>query len=105
MVKTKINVNANINQNKSEMMFKNLKGVGVYTSRYLFGLPKNHKDITDTPLQAILSMSGTVTHDVDMYLNTLIRPFLHLRFCYIKCFCQKRHMLSSSFKHHSEVSL
>ena len=38
-----------------------------------------HKKITVPPLRPIISMSGTVTHDVAEYLNTLIRPFIDSR--------------------------
>ena len=46
------------------MVYKNLKRVGTYTNRHLYGFSKIHKSTTDPPLRPIISMSGAVTHDV-----------------------------------------
>ena len=43
-------------------------------------MPKIHKDPNDPPLRPIISMSGTITHDVSKYLNNIIWPFIDQRY-------------------------
>lgn len=42
----------------------------------LYGLPKMHKNQSTPPLRPIVSMVGTVTHDIAKYINQIIRPYL-----------------------------
>ena len=61
-------------------IFKNLNRIGEYGPGHLYGLPKIHKNPTDPPLRPIISMTGTITHDVSKYLNNIIRPFIDQRY-------------------------
>ena len=38
---------------------------------------KVHKNSNDPPLRPIISMSGTVTHDVAQHINTIIQPYMN----------------------------
>ena len=57
-------------------MYKKLKIKGNYQAGHLYGLPKLHKDPDDPPLRPIVSMTGTVTHELAQYLNQLIYQYL-----------------------------
>ena len=53
------------------------KRKGHYNDGHLYGLPKIHKSTTDPPLRPIISMTGTVTHDIAQYINNIIRKYLN----------------------------
>ena len=75
-MKKKINNIAKEFKEESEYIFKLLKRVGEYNQGHMYGLPKLHKNIENPPLRPIISMTGTVTHDIAQYINSLIRPYL-----------------------------
>ena len=62
-----------------------MKITGDFYNGHLYGLPKIHKNATAPPLRPIISMSGTVTHELAQYLNRQIRPYI-----------DRSHMISSS---------
>ena len=59
-------------------IYKNINRVGELHPGHLYGLPKLHKDIENPPLRPIISMSGTITHDVSKFLNGIIRPYIDM---------------------------
>ena len=69
-VKKKINVIAENFKNSNETIYKLLKRTGEYCNGHLYGLPKIHKNATDPPLRPIISMTGTVTHDIAQQINS-----------------------------------
>lgn len=79
-LKKKINNLANTFKNNNELLFKRLSRVGAYNSGHLYGLPKIHKNATNPPLRPVISMSGTVTHDIAQYINSIIREYLNNKF-------------------------
>ena len=76
-VKKKINDIAKRFKETNESMFKLLKRTGEFNNGHLYGLPKIHKNVKQPPLRPIISMTGTVTHDIAQYLNSIIRPYLN----------------------------
>ena len=84
-IKKKINDIARPLKDSNQQLYKALHRSGAFGDGHLYGLPKIHKDSTHPPLRPIISMSGTVTHDVAQYLNKIIRPFIN-----------KKYMLQSS---------
>ena len=57
-------------------VYKQLHRVGEYPNGHLYGQPKIHKDSKNPPLRPIISMSGTVTHEIAQFLNKMIRPYV-----------------------------
>ena len=53
-----------------------MKITGNFYNGHLYGLPKINKNATAPPLRPIISMSGTVTHELAQYLNRQIRPYI-----------------------------
>ena len=51
--------------------------IGDFYDGHLYGLPKIHKNAMHPPLRPIVSMCGTVTHEVAQYLNKELRPFVN----------------------------
>ena len=39
-----------------------------------------HKNKTDPPLRPVISMSGTVTHDIAQQINSMIRPYINKKY-------------------------
>ena len=63
-VKRKINKIAAEFKDTNETLHRTLKRKGAYCNGHLYGLPKIHKCREDPPVRPIVTMSGTVTHDV-----------------------------------------
>ena len=84
-IKSKINKIAGKYKGTFDAIYNKLHIVGNYPPGHLYGLPKVHKNPMDPPLRPIISMSGTVTHEVAKYLNEIIRPFIN-----------RRHMVNST---------
>ena len=76
LLKTKLNSITNKYKQQYPQIYKKLHISGEYPPGHLYGLPKVHKSSSDPPLRPIISMSGTVTHDVAAYLNGIIRPYI-----------------------------
>ena len=76
-VKKEINVIAAPYKEGNESIYKVLHRRGDYNNGHLYGLPKIHKNKQKPPLRPIISMTGTVTHDIAQYLNNLIRPYIN----------------------------
>lgn len=79
-IKVKINKILHRLKNTEPKLHKQLKIVGEYDNGFLYGLPKLHKDRHDPPLRPIVSMSGTVTHELAQTLNHIIRPYLNEKY-------------------------
>ena len=79
-VKRKINKIAAEFKDRNETLHNTLKRKGTFCNGHLYGLPKIHKCREDPPVRPIVSMSGTVTHDVAQYLNNIIRPYIKNNF-------------------------
>ena len=77
MVKEQINKIANEIKALNPSIFYKIRRKGDFTDGHLYGLPKIHKNKETPPLRPIISMSGTVTHDIAQYLNKVIRPYLN----------------------------
>ena len=77
----KDNLNKLINELKKDSphLYYSLRRVGDYKNGHLYGLPKIHKNANDPPLRPIISMCGTVTHEISQYLNSIIRPYIDTR--------------------------
>ena len=75
-VKKKINSIAAKFKEENKALYDALRRVGEYNAGFLYGLPKLHKNTERPPLRPIISMIGTVTHDVAQYFNDVIRPYL-----------------------------
>lgn len=76
-VKKKINEIAKPFKETDVPLYKKLRRVGGFYEGHLYGLPKIHKNETSPPLRPIISMSGTVTHDISQHLNSVIRPYIN----------------------------
>ena len=76
-VKKKINDIASQFKETNNDLFKVLHRTGDYANDHLYGLPKVHKNSNDPPLRPIISMSGTVAHDVSEHINTIIQPYMN----------------------------
>ena len=76
IVKTKVNKIAAKYKISNPVIHKKLKIQGNFPPGHLYGLPKIHKCVTDPPLRPIISMSGTVTHELAQYLNEIIQPYI-----------------------------
>lgn len=76
-VKKEINTIARKLKEHQPSLFYKLRRIGDYNFGHLYGLPKLHKNMENPPLRPIISMSGTVTHEVAQYINSLIRPYLN----------------------------
>ena len=81
-IKKKINDIAKLYKGHQTLnyVYKQLHRVGEYPNGHLYGLPKIHKDPIDPPLRPIISMSGTVTHEIAQLLNDMIRPYIDNRY-------------------------
>ena len=77
IVKGKINEIIKEYKSTDPALHKTLVRSGDFYDGHLYGLPKLHKNKEDPPLRPIVSMSGTVTHDLAQYLNQQIRPFIN----------------------------
>jgi len=77
IVKSKLNSIINTFKHNNWHTFYKLRRSGEFYNGHLYGLPKVHKDEKNPPLRPIISMSGTVTHEVAQFLNDLIRPYLN----------------------------
>ena len=75
-VKTKVNQIAAKYKSSNPALHKKLKIQGNFPAGHLYGLPKIHKSVTNPPLRPIISMSGTVTHQLAQYLNEVIQPYM-----------------------------
>ena len=64
----------------SDVIYNKLHVVGNYPPGHLYGLPKIHKNTSDPPLRPIVSMSGTVTHELAKYLNDIIRQYINSKY-------------------------
>ena len=76
-LKKEINIIAEQSKNSNKHLYFKLRRVGNFADGHLYGLPKLHKNIEAPPLRPIISMSGTVTHDIAQFLNNIIRPYLN----------------------------
>ena len=76
-VKKSINSIANKVKESLKSTYYKIRRIGDYNNGHLYGLPKIHKNTDDPPLRPIISMTGTVTHDVAQYINNIIRPYLN----------------------------
>jgi len=76
-VKTELNRISETFKKSNWNLYHKLRRIGEFNLGHLYGLPKVHKSQTDPPLRPIISMSGTVTHDISQFLNSIIRPFLN----------------------------
>ena len=76
IVKTKVNKIAAKYKISNPVIHKKLKIQGNFPPGHLYGLPKIHKCVSDPPLRPIISMSGTVTHELAQYLNEIIQPYI-----------------------------
>ena len=74
-LKKEINIIAEQFRNSNKHLYFKLRRVGNFADGHLYGLPKLHKNIEAPPLRPIISMSGTVTHDIAQFLNNIIRPY------------------------------
>ena len=83
--KTAINNIAKLYKTAHPEVYKSLLITGDFMEGHLYGLPKLHKNDRDPSLRPIISMSGTVTHKLAQYLNSIIRQYLN-----------KDHMICSS---------
>ena len=77
VVKKSINLIANQIKVSHKSIYYKIRRIGDYNNGHLYGLPKIHKSTQDPPLRPIISMTGTVTHDVAQYINNIIRPYLN----------------------------
>jgi len=77
IIKDKLNKIADGFKNNNWTLYHKIRRIGHFHNGHLYGLPKIHKNEKDPPLRPIISMSGTVTHDVAQYINGLIRPYLN----------------------------
>ena len=75
-LKDRLNKIASNLKSHSTTWHHKLKRIGHYCNGHLYGLPKVHKSSTDPPLRPIISMVGTVTHDISQHLNKTLRPYL-----------------------------
>ena len=76
-VKKKINKIATEQKSINPELYKMIRRIGTFNPGHLYGLPKIHKNQENPPLRPIISMSGTVTHDISQYLNDTIRPYIN----------------------------
>lgn len=75
-MKKKINhVISGIEKTNKALYYK-LRRIGDFNNGHLYGLPKIHKDKSDPPFRPIISMTGTVTHELSQYLNSIICPYI-----------------------------
>jgi hypothetical protein len=75
-VKRRINEIAHEYKESKPNLYRKLRRIGEFEDGFLYGCPKIHKDSKNPPLRPIISMSGTVTHDIAQMLDGLIRPYL-----------------------------
>ena len=76
-VKKELNELANASKQTNASLYYTIRRIGDYNDGHLYGLPKIHKNSKDPPLRPIISMVGTVTHDIAQYINNIIRPYLN----------------------------
>jgi len=77
VIKNKLNRIADTFKNNNWTLYHKIKRTGQFHNGHLYGLPKIHKNEKDPPLRPIISMSGTVTHEIAQYINCIIRPYLN----------------------------
>ena len=77
---TKNNINRIAYEIKNKTIQNKIKRIGFYNLGHIYGLPKIHKNPENPPLRPVISMCGTVTHEIAQYLNSIIRPYLNNSF-------------------------
>ena len=77
IVKKEVNIIANSIKSTSPLLYHKIRRTGDFYNGHLYGLPKIHKNSADPPLRPIISMVGTVTHDIAQFINSVIRPYLN----------------------------
>ena len=82
----KINEIAKSCKETISQLHKAISLIGIFSDGHLYGLPKIHKDrINSPPLRPIITLSGTVIHEVTQYLYKIVRPY-----------CNQKYILRSS---------
>ena len=76
-IKKSINEIAKPFKDNNKFLYYKFRRKGHYNNGHLYGLPKVHKNTENPPLRPIISMTGTVTHDIAQFLNNVIRPYLN----------------------------
>ena len=79
-VKVKVNKIANNLKISHPAHFYKIRKKCDYNNGHLYGLPKIHKDLNNSPLRLIISMSGSVTHEVAQYMKNIIQPYIDTRY-------------------------
>ena len=75
-VKSRLNAIASKYKISNPTIYKKVKTEGNFPPGHLYGLPKIHKNAENPPLRPIISMSGTVTHELAQHLNEIIKPYI-----------------------------
>ena len=73
-LKTRLNQLITVANMSGSKHFSNIKGH--FTSGYLYGNPKIHKDQLNPPLRPIISQVGTITYEIAKTINDIITPYM-----------------------------